>query len=140
MTKYTVASQRRARREEQTLSPVWRGVGCLLILFVPLLSYFLAVGTVHMAVDQKWPMPYQIMGYPVMPAVLMKLPGLIPLLTFVQAQQDLYAILLITVLYIVAIGAFMSFVYSFIYKYVGPPRYGPLDMPPPKVAPRRYKR
>ncbi len=140
MTKYTVASQRRAQREEKTLPPIWRGIGCLLILFVPFMSYVFAAGTVQLAVSQNWPMPYQLMGYPVMPPLLFKSEGLTPILAFIQTQQDLYAILLITVIYIVAFGAVLSYVYSLVYKLVGPPRYGPLDAPPPRVAPKRYKR
>jgi hypothetical protein len=140
MTKYTLASQRRARRQQQAISPVWRGVGCFLILIVPLGSYLLAAMTVSVAVSQNWPMPYQLMGYPVMPALLFKLPGLVPILTFIQAQQYLYATLLIAVIYIVAFGTLISFVWAIGAKYMGPPRYGPLDAPPVKVTAKRYKR
>jgi uncharacterized protein YybS (DUF2232 family) len=140
MTKYTVASQRRSRREEQTISPIWRGIGCLMFLGIPLVSYFLAVVTVQLAVSLNWPMPYQLMGYPVMPTLLMKSQGLAPVVTFIEAQQNLYAILLITIIFVVALGTLVSLVYSLVYRIVGPPRYGPLDMPPPKGAPRRYKR
>ena len=140
MTKYTIASQRRAQREKQTASPIWRGVGCLLIVGVPLLSYVMAVLIVQLAVSLNWPMPYQLMGYPVMPTLLSKLQGLVPVVAFIEAQQNLYAILLIAIILIVALGTLLSILYSLIYKYMGPPRYGPTDMPPPKAVPKRYKR
>jgi hypothetical protein len=140
MTKYTIASQRRARREEQSISPIWRGIGCFLILIVPLGSYLLANLAVNIAVSQNWPMPYQLMGYPVMPTLLFKLPGLVPVLTFIQAQQYLYAILLIALIFTVAFGALISYIWAVGSKYMGPPRYGPLDAPPLKANVKRYKR
>ena len=140
MTKYNVASQRRAVRRQRQLPAIWRGIGCLFILTVPVISFILAAATVQIAVDQQWPMPYQLMGYPIMPKLLFKIPGLVPLLTFIQAQRNLYAVLMITVVYIVIIGALISLVYSVVYKLMGPSRYGPLDVPPPSVKVRPYKR
>jgi hypothetical protein len=139
MTKYTVASQRRARTEERTLSPIWRGIGCLLIVLIPVVSYLLAVWIVGLAVQQNWPMPYQLMGFPNLPAVLSST-GLAPVVDFIESRQDLYAILLITIVVIVVLGTLLSLIYSVIYRVVGPPRYGPLDAPPPKVGIKRYKR
>ena len=140
MTKYTVAAQRRARAEARTLPPIWRGIGCLLILFFPIVSYILAAWIIGIAVANNWPMPYQLMGFPVMPAILSNSPDLVPLINFIEAQNNLYAILLVTLLLVVALGTLMSLIYSVIYKFVGPPQYGSLDAPPPKVAPRSYKR
>ena len=102
MTKYSTAQQRRrVTNSENPLHPVWRGIGCLLILFVPTLSYFLAAATVQLAVDQNWPMPYQLMGYPVIPVLLWKDIGIVPVLSFIQSQNNLYAILALTFVYIV---------------------------------------
>ncbi len=140
MTKYTVASQRRAVRQQNTTPAVWRGIGCILILFVPFISFILAAATVQLGVDQQWPLPYQLMGYPVMPALLWKVPGFVPVLAFIQAQRNLYAVLTVTIVYIVALGALISLMYSLVYRLVGPSRYGPLDVPPPNIKVKRYKR
>ncbi len=140
MTKYTVASARRRVNEQPQINPLWRGVGCLMMIVVPLLAFGIAVATVNLIISQNWPMPYQLMGYPVMPAVLMKSAFLVPVLLWIEQQQNLYATLLLTVAYIVVIGAVVSAAYSFAYRYVGPPRYGPLDAPPEKIRVKRYKR
>ena len=140
MTKYTVASARRATNVAPQVHPLWRGVGCIMMVVVPVVSFLLAVLTVNIAVAQNWPMPYQLMGYPVMPTLLMKSDALVPILLFIQQQQNLYAILLITIAYIVVIGALVSFGYSFAYRFLGPPRYGPLDAEPEKRSVKRYKR
>ncbi len=140
MTKYTVAQERRAREAKERGSPIWRGIGCLMILFVPVLSYFLATMLVQVAVDQKWPLPYQLMGYPEVSKDLLKISSLTPLWNFIGAQANLYATLMFTVLFIVGIGALISFGYAMVYRFVGPPRYGPLDAPPPKIRTKAYKR
>ncbi|HEX8993096.1 MAG TPA: hypothetical protein VF784_15550 [Anaerolineales bacterium] len=111
-----------------------------MMLFIPFASWFAATLTVQLAVAQGWPFPYQLMGYPVMPAEIMRLPTLSSVGAFLQAQQNLYATLLLTILYIVVIGAIVSLLYSFLWRYIGPPRYGPLDAPPPKITVKRYKR
>ena len=140
MTKYTVASQRRAGRRENTTPAIWRGIGCLLILTVPFVSFVLAAATVQLGIDKQWPLPYQLMGYPAMPNLLWKVPGFVPVLAFIQSQRDLYAVLTVTVVYVVALGALISLMYSIIYRLVGPSRYGPLDVPPPSIKVKRYKR
>ncbi len=141
MTKYSAVQRHRSvTNNERPLHPVWRGIGCLLILFVPVLSYILAAATVQLTVDQNWPMPYQLMGYPVIPVLLWKDIGIVPLLSFIQSQNNLYAILALTLVYIVFFSALYSFGYAFLYRFIGPSRYGPLDAPPPKVKVRRYTR
>ncbi len=140
MTKYTVASRRRGANVQPQINPLWRGVGCILMIVVPLLSFGMAAFTVNLVIDQGWPMPYQLMGYPVMPALLMKSDFLVPVLLWIEQQRNLYAILLVTIVYIVFFAAVISAGYSLVYRYVGPPRYGPLDAPPENVRVKRYKR
>lgn len=126
--------------EKAQVAPIWRGIGCIMFLVIPVVSYLLAYLVVQIAVAQNWPMPYQIMGYPVLPPLLSKSEALVPIVLFIESIQNLYAILLLTVLLIVAIGGLAAFIYSLVYRYVGPPRYGPLDMPPPKGRIKRYTR
>ncbi len=140
MTKYTVASRRRPMNEKEQVAPIWRGIGCIMFIVVPLLSLGAAYAVVQIAVAANWPMPYQIMGYPALPSWLMKVEGLVPIVLWIESIQNLYAILILTVLFIVAIGALVSWLYSVVYKLVGPPRYGPLDAPPAKGRIKRYTR
>jgi hypothetical protein len=140
MTKYTVASRRTAGRKETPISPLWRGIGCILMVVVPVISYFIAGWLVRVGVDQQWLLSYQLVGYPVVSPTLWKVGSLAPLWGFIQSQPNLYAVLLFTVLLIVAIGTAVSVIYAAIYRVVGPPRYGPLDMPPEKGPIKRYKR
>jgi hypothetical protein len=140
MTKWTTASQRRTTTQTQQTPAVWRGIGCLLGVLIPLISWVLAAVTVRVAVAAGWPLPYQLLGYPTLPLVLWKAPGLVPVLAYIQSQQNLYAVIAITITYVIVAGAMMSLIYAIVYRFVGPSRYGPYDAPPPKIRVGRYKR
>jgi hypothetical protein len=126
-------------REKETHT-VWRGVGCLLIVIIPLISWVVASFSVGQAMYWGWPMPYQLTGYPVMPNILWKVTALSPVLDFIQRQENLYAIIALTLLFSVTGFAVISLAYSIVYRIVGPPRYGPLDAPPPSIKVGRYRR
>ncbi len=142
MTKWSVADSRRDRvdRELTQTHAIWRGIGCLLVLIVPVMSYIMASVTVSIGLEQNWPMPYQLLGNPVIPPALWNVGSITPILGFIQSQTNLYAILLMTVVYIIVLSAVLTFGYAVVYRFVGPSRYGPLDAPPPKVRVRGYRR
>ena len=119
--------------------PVWRGIGCILMIVVPIISFGLAELTVESNWAQEY-VPYQLLGYPIMPAILWKLGFLNPILGFIQSLPNFYGVLVLFLLYLIVIGAFVSVGYAYLYKTLGPPRYGPQDSPPPKIKARRYKR
>ena len=140
MSKYSSASIQRRAPDPIRPHPVWRGIGCVLILIVPIISYALAVLTVNIALDRNFPIPYQLLGHPVVPNSLWRSQVLAPLWSFIQGLNNLYAHLVFAFVYIIVIGTILSIGYAVVYRFVGPPRYGPLDAPPPDIKARRYKR
>ncbi len=140
MTKYTSVRQSTPPSAPMHPHPIWNGIGCLLIIFVPLLSFAIAQFLVQFGLDHNWPIPYQLLGYPVVPSDLFSVGAFVPLLTFIQSQNNLYAVLAFTLVLIVILGAVTSLVDSLLYKIVGPPSLGPLDAPPPQARVKRYKR
>ena len=137
MTRYT---SRRPPPPKNETHAIWRGIGCLLLLIVPIIAWLLAKATVGLALISGWPLPYQLLGYPVIPEGLWNIRAVVPVLAFISRQQHLYLTLTLAIAYIVVISAVLSFVYAVIYRVVGPPRYGPLDLPQPQVKIGRYKR
>ncbi len=49
-----------ATRDKLKLNPVWRGVGCLLIIAIPIASWFLAdfIRVLHFENQYEWGIPY----------------------------------------------------------------------------------
>jgi len=139
MGKYSPTTIRTPKPRIERPHPVWRGIGCLLMVIVPILSFGLAEITVQNPWAQQY-IPYQLLGNPVMPTDWWKLGFLNPLLGFVQTQDNLYGVVIFFIFYVLVIGAFVSVGNAYVYKTLGPPRYGPQDAPPPKIKAKRYNR
>lgn len=140
MSKYgnvRTAAPPKSRREPH---PVWRGIGCLMMLFLPVISYAISMLTVDEAMRQGIRLPEGLVMNPVMPEFLFRVPGLVDLLYWIQAQDHLYAYLLVAFFILVLLGGIFSFAYALLYRVVGPPAYSQFDAPPPKVKVKKYRR
>lgn len=141
MTKYNSAGRQKVTPRAERPHPVWRGIGCISLIVVPLISLGLAQISLNYGLDAGWPIPYQLLGNPVVPDLFWKVYSLAPVWGFIQSQTNLYALLTFTFMYALILGSFLSVVYSMLYRVIGPPKYSPLDAPPPKgFRVKRYKR
>jgi hypothetical protein len=120
-------------------NPLWRGIGCILMVVIPLISFTLAELTVQNDLASQY-IPYQFLGYPNLPPVLWVGGYANSILYFLQNQNNLYAALIFTVIYIIALGGLISAVSAYFYQASRSSRYGPLDVPPPGGKVKRYKR
>ena len=120
--------------------PVWRGIGCLTIILVPLLSFAAASVTLPFFVDSGL-VPYDLMVTPSMPDWMWNINyGLTSWLQGLFGRPGLYATIILTLLYIMFLGGILSVVYAYMYRMLNPKRYGPMDAPPPRVKIKKYKR
>lgn len=118
MTKYNQFSPRsHAPKRPWTVHPVWRGIGCLMMIIIPVLSYAASVLIVQENVKQGWlPVPVEFSRTIAVP--------------FIGNVEYLYANLMVAiVLSLIGFGIFTS-LYSLMYSMLGPSQYGPLDSPP----------
>ena len=95
------------------IHPLWRGIGCLMIFLIPLLAYAGAVLLVDANLEKRWiSIPPEFYWPPSNP---------------ILASQLGVALLLSMFGYFIFV-----IVYLFVYKIIGPPKYGPTDAPPVK--------
>jgi hypothetical protein len=121
--------------------PIWQGIGCLIIVILPVISYALADVTVQAGIKAHWSLlPYQLIGTPRFPDFVWKFWQLTAIAGPLTRINNLYANLVLTGIYIIVLGGLSSLGYAIIYRFLGPPRYGPLDIPPPKIKTKPYKR
>jgi hypothetical protein len=121
------------------LSPIWRGIGCMMILGIPVISIAAGVATVQLVLDNKWGIiPRQLLGHPRLPDIFYKSSGLMYIFNPLTKIKDFYADAVVSLIYILLISGIISVIYSAIYNIVGPSRYGPTDEPPIKT--RRTKK
>jgi len=140
MGKYSTSNRLAPPPRTREVHPVMRGIGCIMIVLVPILAYGISVLLVNYGAKNGWPIPPGWYGNPTFPALLWRLTGLTPVLTFLQAQTNLTANIVFTIAISVVVFGIMSVVYGYIYTVFGPPRYGPQDAPPFRVKVKRYKR
>ncbi|OGO12551.1 MAG: hypothetical protein A2Y53_09000 [Chloroflexi bacterium RBG_16_47_49] len=127
-------SAQKYRREQEVrpwkINPIWRGIGCVLILLIPIMSWFAA--TLVLQSDQQI----------IRSASLMK-PISIRYIGILEVDQVIGAFNRYTVTHNLLIGQFyftlilmvmgfgiLSVMYAIMYRVAGPPRYGPFDVPP----------
>ncbi|MCI0519937.1 MAG: hypothetical protein L0Z70_06725 [Chloroflexi bacterium] len=122
--KYNVSSRARARPWK--IHPVWRGIGCVMLILIPVMSYAGAILLVEANIEQRWlPMSREFSR-----TVALPLLGEIP---------HLFANLLTAALLSLLGFGILMVLYSLLYSMVGPPRYGPLDSPPVRWKARKRR-
>ncbi len=106
--------------------PIWRGIGCLMLIIIPIMSYAGSVLLVEANKIHRWlPMPSDLMRN-------IRLP-------YLGVIKHLIANLLVTcVLMFIGFGVVMI-LYTIIYKISGPSSLSPVDAPPVHRIKRRKK-
>jgi hypothetical protein len=121
--------------------PIWQGIGCLIIIILPVISYALADLTVQAVVNARWSfLPYELLGTPRFPDFVWKFWQLAALATPLTRINNLYANLVLTFIYVIVLSGLASLGYAIVYRFIGPPRYGPQDVPLPRIKTKPYKR
>ncbi len=122
MSKFETVRQEPKNERPWDIHPIWRGIGCIFLFLVPVMSYLSATLIIQANIENKWvPIPEELVG-----------PEQIPFL---------FANLLVTLLIMVAVFGVLFIIYSIVYQSLGPPKYGPTDAPPPrKKIVRKRKR
>ena len=101
-----------------SVHPIWRGIGCLMILIGPFVAFAAAHILLEMNLEQGWyPIPGEFAG-----------PFTIKGIGY--TVDHFFADLLIAGVFLLIGFAILMIIYSIIYSIMGPPRYGPLDAPP----------
>ncbi len=115
------------------IHPVWRGIGCLMLAFTPVMGWALADLTME-PLSQYFPVPPEMRGIP--PFVWKAVQGIPNAATIFS---DFYVRLSYTFLYSVVLFGVFTVLYSVIYRASGGGRGSPLDAPMPKQRPRRRR-
>jgi hypothetical protein len=143
MGKYSSTTQK-----ESTLSkkkephPIWRGIGCVMMIVIPAISIFIGKGLVDVALANKViksKIPFELLGYPQIPDILYKSAGLKPYLYLLKVE-NLYLYIAVSIICMVVISSLISLAYAIAYRIANPYRYGPLDEPPSRIKAKKHTR
>lgn len=120
--------------------PIWNGLGCLMLIVIPLISIGLSFIALDVIQANKWPFPYQLLGYPRFPSYFYSTVGLAEIFGAIDGIQNLYAYIALSLVFMVILGGVVSFLYALVYRMVGPSKYGPTDVPPVKIRVTKKQR
>lgn len=141
MGKYSTFS-RQAPKPSKPQGPhdIWRGIGCLMMLIIPAISIALGISIINYAIEQRWELPYQLVGYMKLPDYFHKSSGLIQILGPLTRIPNLYAYISASIMFMLLLGGLVSTLYAILFSFVGPSRYGPTDAPPPRFKSKKSSR
>ena len=128
-------------KKEKEIPSGWRGIGCLLIIILPVISYsaaveLLKVNSIYVPFARAMP---SLFGPITVPPLLWQISSLIPLWNWLRGINNLGANLVIGFIVLVILSGIVSVIYATMYRAVAPSRYGPTDAPPPKRSKGRQK-
>jgi hypothetical protein len=124
---------------KKPMHPVWRGIGCLLIVFVPLLSLWLMTVFVPKIVATGR-LPYQLVGPVHFPTWMLRLRFLDGITGFIGSLDNLWIGIITFLVILLILTAIVSISYALIYGAIGPARYTEQDAPPAKYKTKKYTR
>lgn len=119
MGKYSF-DQSSSRRGPAEVHPIWRGVGFVLIVMIPILAYAAS----DVLIRQNLAKPFFQM-----PGDLIARPGML----LFNGDPYLYLRIIFTVAIAMVLFAIFTFFVFIINSAFAPPRYGPYDVPPIKA-------
>jgi len=119
--------------------PIWRGIGCLIIIIVPILSFAAASVSMPFFLNRGL-VPNELLFTPEIPRWLWYAPVFAQIIQYLFGRFAIFATLILTFIFIIILGGIFSVIYATMYRMVAPSRYGPLDAPPSKGKTKKYSR
>ena len=138
MAKYA-KYQPKSTRHQREIHPIWRGIGCIMMVIVPLMAYGLAV-LFTPPIEATGLLPRELFQPLRLPDWAFETPVLREVAVFFAGVDNLGALLLFFFIFLLVLSGVFSMLYAGIYQAVGPARYTAFDAPPPNYKGKRYKR
>jgi len=122
------------------IHPIWRGLGCFIVIIIPVISVAGAIKLAEVGSARGWPIPPQLLGRIQFPAWVWRVPFLSDFAWVIHSINNLLAIIIFSVVLFFLLSGIITTLYAVLYRMVGPPRYTRIDAPPPRRKARRYRR
>ncbi len=139
MSKYQMYQMRKKQVRRPGVHPIWQGIGCVMLIVMPLLAWGIEEILFQVALQQRWPIPYEWSLPPRWPQWMWQLQFLTPFLTTTQSWTHFTVRLLAWVVVLLLLWSVLFFVYAAIYQ-ASAPKDPVREMLPPPSKVKRYRR
>jgi hypothetical protein len=115
------------------VNPVWRGIGCVLLLLIPIMSWYGT--TIFLQSNKKIVLPWELTTVVSIPYThVTEIDKVIASINrYFDATGFVFGQLFFTIILSFIGFGVLAFIYALLYKIAGPPRYGPFDVPPNSI-------
>jgi hypothetical protein len=137
MGRYNKFQSRRKERPE--VNPLWRGVGCILMVALPLITFGLTV-IFTPPIAATGLVPLQLLGQVNFPAWVFRTPVLGDIAIFIRGINNLGLDVMVFLIFLLLLTGISSLIYVSVLQVIGPPRYTEIDAPPSRYKAKPYKR
>lgn len=126
-------------KEKKGMNPIWRGIGCFIIVFALLASYIGSILAVPPLVATGY-VPFELLGHIQFPDWVSKVPVINTLASLISGLNNLGLGIVVFIVILVLLTGIFSLIFVGILQASGPSRYSELDAPPSTHKAKRYKR
>lgn len=132
--------QKEKEAKSNEIHPVWRGIGCVIMILTPIISGAASIVLLDLGLIQNWPFLYQLGGYVHFSDIFYQIPFVKLAANFISSIPYLKALILFFVPIMILFSSVFAIINAVLYRTFGPPRYSALDAPAPRVKTKRYTR
>jgi hypothetical protein len=111
-----------------------------MFVLVPILAYGIARVLVPYTVQWGLPIPPEWFGTPNIQFATPNIPFVVEFVDLVRNEQNLTVNLVFAAIITVLLYGFITIAYGYLYSVAAPSKYGPMDVPPPRVKTKKYRR
>jgi hypothetical protein len=127
------------RKEKPAANPLWRGVGCIIMIALPLITFGLTQLSMPPLIATGL-VPLQLEGFVNFPAWVFNVNGLSDVAVFIRSIDNLWLGLIVFFIILLLLSGISSLIYVSVLQVIGPPRYSEKDAPPSTHKAKPYKR
>jgi len=120
-------------------NPLWRGVGCISMVALPLITFELTLLSIPPLVVTGL-VPFQLLRQVNFPAWVFRTPGLSDVAIFIRGINNLWLGVILFFIILLLLTGISSLIYVSVLQVIGPPRYSEIDAPPTSYKAKVYKR
>jgi hypothetical protein len=139
-SKYGSNDRRKELVRPYKIHPVWRGIGFVMMVLVPVMSGAAAMVLRDYGRLQRWSFMKELGPSLRLPDIFYSIPVISNFSNWVSSINDLPVMILFFILFLMVYSGVLSILYAMIYRLIGPPRYSALDAPATKNSSKRYTR
>ena len=127
------------RKDKPQQNPIWRGVGCIIMIVVPLITFGLTLLAVP-PVAATGLVPLQLLENLNFPVWVFRTPGLSDIAIFLRGINALGLGIMLFFIILLLLSGISSVIYTSVLQVIGPPRYSEKDAPPSTHKAKPYRR